>query len=125
MLNQIRFADPGRPDQDHVLLCIFGFFRARRVLLLELAEEIDVVVMIAHRDGENLLRFILLDHEAIEVRLDVARQKIENELLALFSLRLLLGPGFHHFRLGVGRERNLVAEVRFHELGQLGFQFFR
>ena len=59
------------------------------------------------------------------MRLDIARQKIENELLALFSLRLLLGAGFHHFRLGVGGERNLVAEVRFHELGQLGFQFFR
>ena len=119
MLNQIRFADPGRPDQDHVLLCIFGFFRARRVLLLELAEEIDVVVMIADCDREDLLRFILLDDEAIEMRLDVARQEIKNKLRVVVLLRLLLGAGFHCFRLSVGRERNLVAEVRFHELGQL------
>ena len=67
----------------------------------------------------------MLDHEPIEMRLDIARQEIKNELRVVVVLWLLLGPGVHCFRLGVGRERNLVAEVRFHELGQLGFQFFR
>ena len=59
------------------------------------------------------------------MRLDVARQEIENELLVARSRRLFLAAGFGRFRLGEGRERNLVAEVRFHELGELRLQFFR
>src|SRR5437667_12875617 len=31
VLDEIRFSDTGRPDQDYVLLDVFGFFRAPRV----------------------------------------------------------------------------------------------
>ena len=53
--------------------------------LFELTEIIDVVVVIADRDRENLLRFVLFDHETVEVRFDVARQKIEDELVAALA----------------------------------------
>ena len=51
------------------------------VFLLESAQVIDVIVVIADRDREDLFRFVLFDHETVEMRLDVARQKIENELV--------------------------------------------
>ena len=81
MFDQIGFPDAGRSHQDDVLLGVFRFFRARGVFLFQPAQIIDVVVVIADRDREDLLRFVLFDHEPIEMRLDVARQKIEDELL--------------------------------------------
>ena len=51
-----------------------------------------MIVMIANRDREDLFRLVLLDDETVEMRLDVARQKIEHEfvpgrLLAAFPPR--------------------------------------
>jgi hypothetical protein len=40
---------------------------------------LDVIVVIADRDRENLLCFVLLNDKAVEVRLDVARQLVEDE----------------------------------------------
>jgi hypothetical protein len=42
--------------------------------------------MIAHGDRENLLRLVLLDYKPVEVRLDVARQEIKDELLGVISI---------------------------------------
>ena len=84
-----------------------------------------MVVVIADGDGEDLLGFVLLDHETIEMGLDVAREKIENELAAARFGGLLLVAGLGALGLGEGREGNFVAEVRFHELGELGLEFFR
>ena len=39
--------------------------------------------------------------------------------------RFLFVAGLGLFGLGEGREGDFVAEVRFHELGELGLQFFR
>ena len=50
MFDQVRFADTGRADQDHVLLDVFNFLRAVRILFLQPPEVIGVVVMIANRN---------------------------------------------------------------------------
>ena len=124
VLDEVGFSDTGRADEDNVLFRVLGFFGALRVVDFEPANVIDVVIVIAHGNGEDLLRFLLFDHEPIEVRLDVAREKVEDKTLAglprwLFLLRLgALG-------LGESGEGNLVTEVGFHEFGELGLQFFR
>ena len=126
VLDEIGFSDAGRPDENDVLFRVFGLFGAGRVLLLELAQIIDVVVMIANRDREDLLRFVLFDDEAVEMRLDVARQKIEDESSSRsFCGGFFVVPASAALGLGESRERDLVAEVRFHELRELGLQFFR
>ena len=79
VFDQIGFTDAGRADQDHILLRVFGFLRAIRVFALEPPQIIDVIVMIANCDREDLLRFVLLDNESVEMRLDIAREKIESE----------------------------------------------
>src|SRR5207253_4323547 len=110
--------------QDDVLLCVFRFFRARGILFLQPAQVIDVIVMIANRDRKDLLRLVLLDDKPIEMRLDVTRQKIKDELLLGISRWLFLRAGLRSFRLRVSRKRNLVAEIRFHEFGKLCLKFF-
>jgi hypothetical protein len=42
------------------------------ILGREASQVPDMVVMIAHGDREDLLGFVLLDHEAIEVSFDIA-----------------------------------------------------
>src|SRR5207237_9699612 len=59
------------------------------------------------------------------MRFDVPRQKIENELIVIGRARLLLGRRLGNVRFGVGRERDLVAEICFHEFGKLRLEFFR
>ena len=125
VFDQVGFSDAGRADEDDVLFRVFGFLGADGVFAFEPAEVIDVVVVIADRDGEDLLGFVLLDHETIEMRLDVAREKIENELAAARFGGLLFVAGLGALGLGEGREGNFVTEVRFHELGELGLEFFR
>src|SRR4029077_5318294 len=88
-------------------------------------QRLGVVVMIANRDRQHLLRFLLLDYESIEVRLDVARQKIKNQFVTFHLGRFFFGAGFGWFRRGERGERDPVAKVRFHELSDLGFQLFR
>jgi hypothetical protein len=55
--------------------------------------------------------------------LDVTWQKVELELFGLF--RRCFFPGLSHVRLRDASERDAIAKVRFHELGELRFQFFR
>ena len=81
--------------------------------------------MVAHRNREHFLCFVLLDHKPIEVRLDVARQKFEDELFIVDLVRLFLDARFGRVGLSESRDRNAIAEVRFHELGNLRLQFFR
>ena len=125
VFDEVGFSDPGRPNEDDVLLCIFGLLGANRIFVLQLANVIHMVVVIADRDRKDLLGFILLDHEPIEVRLNIARQEIEHEMVAGLFDRFLFVAGLGPFRLREGCEGNLVPEVRFHELGELGLQFFR
>ena len=126
----IRYVLPTPVGPTRMTFCFAysGLLRARRIFFLQLAQIIRVIVMIADRDREDLLRLVLLDHEPVEMRLDVARQKIENEIVLVDLLRrlfsLLRRAGFR-FGLSKGRERNPVAEVLFHELRDLGLQFLR
>src|SRR4029453_12531865 len=119
------FSDAGWTDEDDVLLRVFRFLGAEGVFALQLTEIIDVVVVIADRDRENLFRFILFDHETIKVRFDVAGQEIKDEMVAALSDRFFIVAFLRALGLGEGCEGDLVAEVRFHELGKLGLQFFR
>ena len=125
MFDQIRFADPGRPDQDHILLDVFDLLRPPGVFFLKPAQVIGVVVMVANGNREDLLRFILLDHEAIKMRFDVARQEIELEFIMVDFVRPFILFCCRRLRLGKGRNRNPIAEVLFHELRDLGLQLFR
>ena len=53
------------------------------------------------------------------MRFYVAREKAENEFLMVDLLGLLFHAGFSWLRLREGRDRDAIAEVRFHELGDL------
>ena len=123
VLDQIRFSDAGRSDQNHILFGVLELLRLLRIFFLELAQIFGMVVMITNRDREHLFRFVLLDHEPIQVRLDIARQKIELELLIIDLLRLLFRFGFSRFRRRESRDRDPITEVLFHELGDLRLQF--
>ena len=126
VFDEIGFPDAGRSHEDHVLFRVLGLLDPGRIFFLELPQIIDVVVVIANRDRQDLLRFILLDDEPVEVRLDIARQEIENErLVALGWRRLFLSRSRSRVRLGVSRERDFIAEIRFHEFGELRFEFLR
>ena len=125
VLDEIRFSDTGRPDQDYVLLDVFGFFRAPRVFFLQRAQILCVVVMVANRNRKDFLRFFLLDHESVQMRFDVPRKKIELEFPTLDLLRFFFVSGNGGLRFRKSRDCNPLAEVLFHELRDLGFQFFR
>ncbi|HLL23245.1 MAG TPA: hypothetical protein VK427_14005, partial [Kofleriaceae bacterium] len=79
--------------------------------------------MIADSDREHLLRFVLLDDEPVEMRLDVARQEVEREGV-LRRFRLFLRVRVGAIRLRERRKRNLVTEAAFHEVGELRAEFF-
>ena len=51
-------------------------------------------------------------------------RKSKTKWSPLWFGRLLFVAGLGALGLGVSGKRNLVAEVRFHELGELGLQFF-
>ena len=125
VFDQIRFSDSSRADENDILLGIFRLGCAIRTLLLQLPDVIDVVVVIADCNRENLLRFVLFDHKTIEMRFDVAWQKMKVEVLCLFRWAFLIGSRLDRVRLGERGKRNPVAKIRFHELGELRFQFFR
>ena len=125
VFDQIRFSDSSRADENDILLGIFRLGCAIRPLLLQLPDVIDVVVVIADCNRENLLRFVLFDHKTIEMRFDVAWQKMKVEVLCLFRWAFLIGSRLDRVRLGERGKRNPVAKIRFHELGELRFQFFR
>src|SRR5439155_11115037 len=122
VLDQIRFPNAGRSDQDHILFGVLGQLSPFRIFLLELAQIFRVVVMIADRDCEHLLRFVLLDDEPVEVRLDIARQKIELKLLIVALLRLFFGLGLRRLGRWKSGDRDAISEVLFHELGDLRLQ---
>jgi len=85
VFDQIRFADAGWSNQDHVLLDVFNFLSAVRILFLEPAKVIGVVVMIANRNREDFLRFLLLDDEPVQMRLDIARSRWNSNSLRSVS----------------------------------------
>ena len=122
VFDQVGLSDAGRSDQNHILFGVLKQLRLLRIFFLELTQIFGVVVMITNRDREHLLRFLLFDHEPVQVRLDIARQKIELELLIIDLLGFFLRFGFSRFRRGEGRDRNAIAEVLFHELGDLRLQ---
>ena len=124
MFDQICFADAGRSDQDHVLLDVFNFLGAVWILFLEPPKVIGVVVMIANRNREDFLRFLLFDDKPVEMRFDIARQQMEFEFLVLGFLRLFILLCDRWLRLGNCRNRDAVAEVLFHEVRDLGLQLF-
>src|SRR5262249_42790470 len=103
VFDEIRFANAGWPDQNDVLLDVFDLLRAGGILLLETAQIIGMVVMIANRDRQDFLRLVLLDHEAVEMRFNVPRQKIELELLMLDFFWLFFLFRWRGLRLGKGR----------------------
>src|SRR5262245_51711275 len=81
--------------------------------------------MITNRNCQHLLYFLLFNDEPVQMRFDVPRQQIELEffLLGLFRLFLLLRDRW--LRLGYCGNRDAIAEVLLHELGDLRLQFFR
>src|SRR5207249_315805 len=125
VLDKIRFTDPGWADQNHILLNVFGLLGAPGVFFLKSPQIVGVVVMIANRDREHFLRFVLLDDKTVKMRFDVARQKIEFELGMVGLLRLFILNRGGWFWLGKRRHRDPIAEVLFHELRDLGLQLFR
>ena len=125
VLDQICFADTGWADQDHILLNIFDLLRPLDIFFLEAAQIVGVVVMIANGNRENLLRLILLYHEPIKMRFNIARQEVEFEFLMVCLLDLFLVFCRRLLRLRKGRNRDPITEVLFHELRDLGFQLFR
>ena len=72
------------------MLHVFNFLSAARILFLQPPKVIGVVVMIANRNREDFLRFLLFDDEPVEMRFDIARQQIEFEVLVLGFLRLFI-----------------------------------
>ena len=125
MFDQICFADPGRPDQDHILFDVFDLLRPPGIFFLESAQIIGMVVMIANGDREDLLSLVLFYDESIEMRFDVARQEIEFEfpMVGLFRFFILFCCGL--LWLGNRGDRHPIAEVLFHELRDLALQLFR
>ena len=128
MLHEVRLAHAGGTEKDDVL---FGVIELRRLLLIILRERahmVHVVVMIADRNREHLLRFVLPDDKAIEMRLDIARPVMEFE-----SARIDRRSGGRFVAAGFGGGRghvrrldiDLLAELRAHEFGQLALQLVR
>lgn len=92
-------------------------------LVLAFHSEADVVVMIAHRNREDFLGFVLLDDEAVEVIFDVARLFIEAE----FAWFRGLGGGRWFGRLGASlraEKGSGVREMLAHEVGHLALKIF-
>ena len=87
-------------------------------------EVFGVVVVIANCDRQHLLRLLLLDYKSIQMRLDIAGQKIKDELVAIDLCCFFFSFGFGRFGRSKGGKRDPVAKVRFHELGDLGFELF-
>ena len=111
MLDQVGFPDTGWSNQNHILLCVFGFLGPGSVFLLEQTEIIGVIIMIANRNREHLLSLVLFNYKAVEMRFDVARQKIKNKLFtARFRRRRLFARG-SRLRLGKSRDRDMISEV--------------
>ena len=71
-----------------------------------------MVVVIAHRDRQHLLRFVLLNDEAVEVRLDIARQEIENEIVIVAAARLRLRLPGAFGRVGCSGPVKVANETR-------------
>ena len=72
------------------MLDIFNFLSAVRILFLEPPEIVGMVVMIANCNRQDFFRFVLFDDEPVEMRLDIARQQIEFELLVFGFFRLFI-----------------------------------
>ena len=79
--------------------------------------------MIAHRDAENFLGFILPNDVAIEIRLDVARLFVESERLVVVfvidAARIRIGRD--RFRRRSGKSGKMLA----HEFRKLLLKFLR
>jgi len=86
------------------LLDVFNFLRPVRIFFLQPPEVVGVVVMIANRNRQDLLRFLLFDDKAVQMRLYVARQQIEFEFFVLCFLRLFVLLCRCRLRLGNSRD---------------------
>ena len=71
---------------------------------------------------KRLLRFVLLNDETIQVRFDLLRCRVELKRVDRFLpfFRWLVGRGL----LGKRRDRDVLPEIRLHELLNLLLEFF-
>src|SRR5438093_12153982 len=83
-----------------------------------------MVVVIANGDREDLLSLLLLYDKPIEMRFNVARQEIEFEFVVVGLFRFFILFCCRLLRLGNRCDRDPIAEVRVHELRDLGLQLF-
>ena len=80
--NEVRFTDASRAHQQDVLLLVIG-------LLLAFHRHPYVVIVVAERDAEDLLGFILLNNKPIEMLFHLARFVFEVERGLLFGRRFV------------------------------------
>jgi hypothetical protein len=78
--------------------------------------------MVADRDGQGLLRFVLLDHETVQVRFNLLRRGVELERVQ--SFRPFFGRLVGRSLLGKRGDCDVLAKVRLHELLDLLLEFF-
>ena len=116
--DEVGFADAGRAGDDDVLLGVFDRrgLAARRAL----AQEAGVVVVVAHRDRQDLLGLVLLDDEPVEVLLDLVRGEAEIERIGPLGG----GSGLLDRRRCLGGGRGRLLEGRLQERLQAALHFF-
>ena len=85
VLHQVGFANAGRSDNEHILLAELGHGRPR--LTARLGEHARMVVVIANRGRQHLLGFVLANHKAVEVGLDLGRAPMEFKGLVSYLCR--------------------------------------
>src|ERR1017187_27955 len=115
-LDEVRLADSRGSHEQNVLFYVIAEF-------LALLGGFDVVVVVAHGDGQRLLGILLLDDEAVEVQLHVLGLEMKIELDG-FPRRIVHRRG--RLRpLGLrGSEDNAVAKLLLHELREFGLDLF-
>ena len=106
MANEVGFPHAGRSGDDHILFGILH--RPGLPALRKAGQKLRMVVVVAHRDGEDLLGFVLLDDEAVEVRFDFARRQMEIEDFPAGCSRVLGRTG----GLGFGLPRLLEGRLQ-------------
>ena len=109
----------------------FDLIGGHGIFFAKSTEIFGVVVVIADRDGQRLFGFLLLDHEAVEVSLDFARQKIEIEDFArglrfasqIVSIAPAVFLGKRIETIGHRFKRNGLSEIGFQKIAQFLGEF--
>src|SRR5437588_7040023 len=117
-VNQERFADTGRPDQNDILFGVVGGF-------LAFERQPDMVIMVAQRDAEHFLGFVLFDDKTVKVCFNVARFVIELELIGRGFCRFISAFG-RAVGFGLGERLGAATlEMLPDKIGQLALKFLR